>query len=512
MKPRTKPASRAHAYLLVLVLVYCAQESAQGSGTPTYSPVSFISEHSISVSGQELEYVATAGETLLKNDANEPVAAIWSTSYAVKSPDRKDRPVTFVFNGGPGSASAWLQMGLLGPKIVRIPGSPDSDDGAAPYALIDNPNSILDLTDLVFVDPVGTGYSRAVGSAKDVNFWSMYDDTLSMADFIHEWITANHRWNSPKYLLGLSYGSIRAVSLAHQLLNSPHDMSVNGLVLLGPALDLIGIDPIKGNPISHASYLPSMAAVAHYHQKAGAGISLREFVEEARQFSVSEYIPALIRGERLSIETKRNLAERYSYFTGLDPEYVLRSGLRVTIPRFRKELLRNQGLTVGSSDGRYVGREYDQAASDPLVGDPSAYKESSAYTAATNHYIATDLGVRMNRRYYLWNASVGRDWDWRPDLRDSPNAQHYRIAKRVRHIEVATKLASVMRRNEMMRVFVGVGYYDLITPFFDSERVFANFGIVPERIEMKHYESGHRIWTRDASRIALAKDLRDVFE
>ncbi len=499
---------------IVLVLTLClsfySHSGSMSEGRADFAAKSFVVENRVKAGGNTVRYIATSGETILRNQKDEATAAIWSTAYVKKDSAKENRPVTFVYNGGPGSAATVLHIGLLGPKIVDRQGSPKSDDGAAPYSLIDNPNSILDLTDLVFVDPVGTGFSRALGKANNADFWSMGADARSMGDFIYQWLKENQRWNAPKHILGLSYGTTRAVGVAHYLSLS-HGIDMNSLVLLGPALDLAGLSSVNNNILAYIGYMPTMATVAHYHGKAGKGKSMQEFAKEAREFALKEYAPALFLGNMMSSEGKAKVVERFSYFTGLSKDYISKSNLRVLVPRFRKELLRDQGLTIGYSDGRYTGDEYDDAASDPLMGDPSMYKESGLYSAGFHHYM-TQLGVDMPFTYKIWNSNVGKDWDWRPDVAAYSDPQRYRVAKRSGIIEVSSKLATIMRRNSDLKVFAASGMYDVITPFFDTERAFSNNGIVLDRIDLNYYLSGHRLWADNAARAALLSDIRDFYQ
>lgn len=489
---------------LLVVAVASQSQAARADG----EAAGFSTEHRIAISGKTVRYTATAGETLLRDGSGNPTAAIWSMAYVVDGAQDSMRPIVFVFSGGPGSASGAMNIGYLGPKIVRNAGSPTDDGGTAPFELIDNPNSVLDVADFVFVDPVGTGFSRALGAAENADFWSMSADTASMADFIHKWVTENQRWNSPKYILGLSYGSTRAVSLARKLSNPPHEMALNGLMLHGPALDFIALDPIVGNPLSYVSFFPTMAAIAHYHGKVGNNVPLDEFLEQARQFATADYFSALMAGSRLAETERRSVADQMSAFTGLESDFILNARLRVSVARFRTELFRDAGQVIGYSDGRYVSPSADPNASEPPDGDPAEFKESHSYGAAINRHLISDLGVRMDRPYKLWNATVGRDWTWSPDLSVFANPQAYRQAKRTSRIEVAGQLAWVMRRNKAIQVQVAVGYYDLYTPFFDSERVFANFGIDRSRIEINYYPTGHRLWYSNTARVALVADIR----
>ncbi|MEM1143382.1 MAG: peptidase S10 [Pseudomonadota bacterium] len=482
--------------------------SAGNAESESSDPAVFRSEHQLRTASGTVRYEAVAGESVLRDEGGNPTAYMWSTAYRGIGFPAAKRPVVFAFSGGPGAPAARLNLGFLGPKIVRIDGVPSADDGAAPFKLADNPLSPLDIADFVFVDPIGTGYSRAVGSSKDVDFWNMSADAKSMADFIFQWVTENKRWDSPKYLLGLSYGTTRAVAVAAKLAQSPYYLAMNGLVLHGPALDFIGLDPLTGNPLSYVGFFPTMAAIAHYHGKAGVGEPLEEFLAEARIFAHTDYFAALLAGSSATSQQQQIVAAKASEFIGLDAQYILNERLRVPVARFRKELLRDQGLTLGYSDGGYTALSVDMNASEPRSGDPSDYREDHSYGAGHAKHLSADLGVEITRPYHWWNPAVGRDWQWTPVLGAFSSAQAYRQAKRTGRIEVASQLASTLRENQDLRVQVGVGYYDLFTPFYDAERVFANFGIDNSRVEMNYYESGHRIWSRDEPREKLVGDLR----
>ncbi|WP_077338181.1 S10 family peptidase [Pseudocolwellia agarivorans] len=494
---------------LISGLMFCSNVMAANESSAEIKPKSFVSEHRIEAGGKTIRYIATAGETLLRDSSGKPTAAIWATSFVKKDAKKENRPVMFVYNGGPGSAAAILQIGLLGPKIVNRPDSPKGDDGAAPYSIIDNPHSILDLTDIVFVDPVGTGFSRVLGDASNKDFWGTASDARSMGDFINNWITINQRWNSPKHILGLSYGTIRAVSTADYL-SAAYGMDLNGLILMGTAIDLGGLASVDNNILAYIGYMPTMATIAHYHGKAGVGKTLEAFAKEAREFTIKEYVPALLLGEMMPAEERDKVAERFAYFTGLSKKYILQSNLRVLVPRFRKELLRDEGLTIGYSDGRYTGQEFDNAADEPVMGDPSNYRELSMYNAGYNHYLA-EIGVKMDTPYKLVNYNVGKNWDWQPDMKAFTDPQRYRVARRSLVSEVASKLGSLMRKNEDLDVMVASGLYDIITPFFNTERSFANNGIVLDRVNINYYESGHKIWIDTKSREKLSNDIRQFF-
>jgi len=464
-------------------------------------PKSFISNHQITNGGKLIKYKAIASETYLKNKSGEPVASIWSVAYIQNSTeDPSKRPVTFVFNGGPGSASVWLQMGMFGPQLVKVDSDAAKDDGAAPYILVENTNGILDLTDLVFIDPVGTGFSKVIGKGKVEDFWGLTEDANSVAQFMRQWVTKNNRWLSPKYIIGESFGTTRAAGVANALEGNGQNMALNGLILISQALDYAGSTSVHDNITSYLTYLPSMAATAWYHKKAGQGKSLESFVEECRNYTYNFYAPALYKGSLLTDAEKNEVAEKLSYFIGLDKKYILKSNLRILMPRFQKQLLAEEGLAIGRLDGRYMGDEVDKLTDGPHLGDPSSYQISSAYTASLNHFYASELGVKMDRPYLTSNGAIYGKWNWKPVAKESGWEPSY--------VNVTRKLSETMRRNTGMKVMVASGYYDLICPFFDAEYTFSRNGIEREKIKMVYYEAGHMMYTHQPDLIKLAQDVR----
>ena len=487
------------AFLFLANLVF-GQEK-KDSTKAILPPQSFVSNHTGFFGGKTIAYKATAKEIHLKNNKGEPVAAIWSVAYTLEGiKEMAKRPVTFVFNGGPGSASIWLQMGLLGPQIVKTDSDAKKDDGAAPYLLVDNKQALLDITDLVFIDPVGTGYSEVIGKGKTEEFWGLNEDAASISKFIRVWITENKRWISPKYIIGESFGTTRAVAVANTLEGGGQNMALNGLILISQALDYAGSTSVKDNITSFLTYLPSMAATAWYHKKVGQGQTLEAFMEECRQFTYNVYAPALYKGNLLDATAKNQIAEKLAYFTGLDKNYILKSDLMILVPRFQKQLLADKGLSIGRLDGRYLGDEKDDITQEPHLGDPADYQINSAFTAALNHYYADVLKITMNRPYLTSNNEVGQKWRWRtvPDGR----------AWEPWPVNVARKLGETMRRNTDMKVLVASGYYDLICPFFDTEYTFSRHGIVPERVKKTYYEAGHMMYLHESDLIKLAGDIR----
>lgn len=466
---------------------------------PVPEPRSFVTRHTGRFGGETVAYTATAGETYLRDDKGEPSASIFSFAYlkdGVKDP--ATRPVTFLWNGGPGSSSIWLHMGSMGPRRVAVP-SDAQPAGSPPYTVEDNEGALLDATDLVFVDPVGTGFSHALGKHQDKEFWGLNADADSVADFIRAWLTANKRWASPKYLAGESFGTTRAAAVAGRLEGGNRGISLNGLVLISEALDYEGSTPEPDNLISYVTYLPTEAATAWYHGKVkDAPKDLAAFLDEVRAFAVDEYAPALFKGNRLDPETRARIGKRLAHYLGLSEDYVERADLRVLADRFRKELLKAEGESVGRLDSRYVGHDLDATAAEP-DGDAASYGIDGAYVASFNDYLERELGVAMDRPYTV-SGRVGRDWKWRPVPEGRPWEPSY--------VDVTRDLSRALRRNPSLRVMVAAGYFDFATPFFDAETTFARHGIHADRVTFHHYQAGHMMYLHRPSLDALQSDIR----
>lgn len=473
-----------------------AVEAASGTEKPIPDPVMFETTHSGTFNGKRISYRVEAGETYINNEEDEPAASLFTISYT-KEDAGADRPVAFVFNGGPGSASVWLHLGLLGPKRAVVASNADADDGAAPYRMVDNPLSLLDVTDLVFIDPVGTGFSRAIGKGEGKDYWNEDGDKGSIGEFIRLWLNTHGRWNAPKYLIGESFGTTRAAYIAEDLTTGDVNIALNGLLLISQALDYEGSTSVHDNVYSYITYLPSMAAAAQYHGRAGQGVPQAEFLAEARAFARDEYAPALLKGAGLSAAEHDHIRDRLAYFTGLDPVYIERSDLRILMPRFQKELLRDQGLAIGRLDGRYAGDEADDVAERP-EGDAASYFVSSAYSALMNQYLIDELKVEMDRPYITSSREAGEGWRFGSE--DGSGEPSY--------VNSARQLTTAMRRNGALEVWVANGYYDMITPFFDAEITFARYGIPQDRVTMSYYPAGHMMYLHEPSLEAVAGDMR----
>jgi carboxypeptidase C (cathepsin A) len=444
--------------------------------------------------GQRIAYRATIADTILSSDDGKPEAVIVTTSY-VKTPADPSRPVFFIYNGGPGSGSVWLQMGAFGPKRVAIP-SDARDDGAPPYPLLDNPDSLLDVADLVFIDPPGTGFSHLTQGTDPKKYYGLRQDGRAVAEVIRRWINDNSRWSSPKYLGGESYGTSRTAMVVDELEGSTYnDVGLNGLILISTILDFAGREPTPGNEMAYVVTLPNMAAAAYYHGKVQAP-SVEAIVEEARRFAIGPFASALLKGQDLPAEERTSVRKELSRLTGLSEEYLEQADLRVTDQRFYKELLRDRGLTIGRLDARYTGKDYDNAGETP-DNDPSFYGIDAGYTAAINQWARETLGYETNREYQSI-GSVGGQWDW--SLGGGRGRQAY--------LNIAPLIGQAMRQNSQLRLFNAQGYYDFATPFFGAEYSLKRTGIPQDRITWKYYDAGHMMYVRDEDRAKLSADLR----
>jgi len=490
----------AFALFLVVGCAEAQDEAAENAsdGAVKDEPRHYEKKARITANGKSVSYKVIAGETFIKNDKGEPVASIFSTTYIADGfSDPRTRPVAFIFNGGPGSASLWLHMGVFGPKRVRLPSGPD-DDGAAPFDLIENPESLIDVADMVFIDPVGTGWSRVLGEAETDDYWGVKEDAASVREFIRRWLVENKRWNSPKYLIGESYGTTRSGALLQALESGWTDIAINGVVLISTVLNF-GFDATDaGNDVGYVGLMPSFSAVAWYHGKVDRDAwdgDLERFLADARAFATDEYMPALLKGQLMAPAARDAVAARLASFIGLSQTYVTRSHLRVPLRRFMRELLRDEGLAIGRLDARYTGVEVDGVGENPEY-DPSAYGIDAAYTAGILDYFSRDLGVDITEPYTTLGGV--RDWNW--DAADGGGRNSY--------VNVAPWIERAMRQNKDLRVLAANGYYDLATPFFGTEMTFSQPGFDRSRLTLTYYEAGHMMYIHQPSLEALAKDVR----
>jgi len=451
---------------------------------------SSTTEHTIKIGGQTIPYKAIAQTILLKDEKGEPEALLYSTSYIrtdVKDPST--RPLAFLYNGGPGSSSVWLHMGAFGPRRVITVNAGITPP--APYKAEDNGNSLLDKADLVFVDPIGTGFSHAVGKAQNKDFWGVDQDVKSLAQFINIYVTRYNRWNSPKFLIGESYGTFRSVALGNYL-QEQDNMYLNGIVLISSVLDLGTISFPPGHDEPYIYYLPSYAATAWFHKVLkDRPADVMAFVESARKFAMGEYAGALAKGDKLTDAEKADMAKKLSQFTGLSEDYLLKANLRVNLPQFMEELQRSRGLTTGRLDARFSGPTYDLLA-EYAEYDPQETAISGAFVSVFNSYVREDLKFGMDKTYMVAADGAGRQWDWkhRGDRQYGfPGAPN-----------VMNDLIQAVISNPHLKVEVENGIYDLATPFLATEYTMDHLGLAPNlrrNIKLQYYEAGHMMYVRD---------------
>ncbi|MGI5285484.1 S10 family peptidase [Nonomuraea polychroma] len=443
-------------------------------------------------------YTAVTGTMVLREevftdgtfDGLRPKAEMFVTAYTLDGADPLTRPVTFAFNGGPGSSSVWLHLGVFGPRRVVM-----GDAGALlppPYGLADNEESLLNVSDLVFIDPVSTGYSRAAEGEKAEPYHGFTGDLESVGELIRLWTTRNGRWMSPKFLAGESYGTVRAAGLADHL-QSRYGLYLNGVILISSVLDFVTGEFNEGNDLAYALYLPTYAAIAHYHGLHGSR-PLADVLREAEAFAERDYLWALARGSRLTREERAAAVARIAALTGLSEDYVDRVNLRIEHIRFFTELLRSRRLTVGRLDGRFTGWDPD-AGREHFSADPSMSAIMGPYSAALNHYLRAELGYANDLPYEVLTSRV-QPWSYK----------EFEGA----HVTVVDKLGAAMRANPHLRVHVACGYHDGATPYYAAEHTLAHLPVPAElagNVDVKYYEAGHMMYVHEPSRLRQSADI-----
>ena len=465
-----------------------------------------VTQHSLTIGGETLNYTVTTGTLVFREETpdrekefegEKPKAEFFFVAYAKDGvTDPAQRPLTFSFNGGPGSSSVWLHLGLLGPRRVMM----EFDGGLPkpPYQLTDNEFSLLDRTDLVFIDPVSTGYSRPVAGQKAKEFHGFKKDVESMGDFIRLYTTRYNRWLSPKFLIGESYGTTRASGLSGYL-QERHGLYLNGIMLISTVLNFQTIDFTPGNELPYVLFLPSYTATAWYHKALRVRRPLQKLLEEVQAFAVEEYAPALLKGDALPRHERQNILEKLARYTGLTEDYLERSNLRVPDFRFFKELLRARGRTVGRLDSRFLGIDANTLG-EGTQNDPSYTNIMGPYTAGFYDYVRRELNFEKDIPYEILNGQV---WPW-------SYAQHEN-----QFVSVAETLRQAMSINPHLKVFVANGYYDLATPYFATEYVFNHLGLdesLRGNVSMGYYEAGHMMYIHQPALEALKRDLAEFIE
>lgn len=488
------PDMRTILILLSLVAFLPAQDN--NDDAKEQGPEKATKQTTVTIDGQKIDYRVTASTLTLKSKSDEDRASIFHVTYErIGLEDRYKRPVVFAFNGGPGSSAVWLHMGALGPRIV--PTTPDGTKTLPPPLTVkENPHSILDVADIVFIDPVSTGFSRAAGKTKANEFHGVQGDIRSVGDFIRRWVTENDRWGSPKFLLGESYGGIRATGLANHL-QDEYGMALNGVVLLSSLMDFRTLRSSNADDLSYAVFLPGLTATAHYHRKISG--DRNALVEEARAYAFGPYYQALLKGAEIPDDEKEAVAAQLANFTGLPASLHFETNLRLSSTRFRKELLRDKELVLGRFDARIAWPGSDSSSDYPSY-DPSYSVAYSAFSTAINDYLSRDLGWTGHHPYKILTGDV-QPWNWG-------------TSNRV--LNMSRDLENALRDNPDLKVLVMCGYTDLATPPANMQYSMSHlFGIPDERreaIQFTWYEGGHMFYLNQPDLEKMRKDLVDFLK
>ncbi|WGM45892.1 hypothetical protein KOAAANKH_00757 [Brevundimonas sp. NIBR10] len=478
-----------------------ARDVAEGWAAPSATEAQSVTQHTVEAQGRTLRYTATAGTLTVRDADGKPTASVFYVAYTLNGAPASGRPVTFFYNGGPGSSSVWLHMGSFAPMRVQT-GDPETIR-PAPYAFGPNPETLLDKTDMVFIDAIGTGYSRPLGATPGSAFWGVDRDADAFSKAILRYVTKNSRWASPKFLFGESYGTLRSAAVAYQL--QDRGMALNGVVLLSTILNY-GIEQ-SGYDLGYVGYFPSYAATAWYHNRVpDRPADVADFVQKAREFAQGPYTAALAKGQLITPEERADIARQMSAFTGLSPAFLERANLRVDLDLFQKELLRDQRLTVGRFDSRYTGVDTNAAGASPDY-DASDTAISGAFIATFNDYVASQLHYETQMPYLVSAYSLpGFDWNWK---HRAPSGAEQIVP------DVGVDLSAAMRTNPYLRVLSLNGYYDMATPFFATEYDLAHMMLEPAQqrnLEFKYYPSGHMIYLNPQALHQLHGDLADFYD
>ena len=475
-----------------------AEPQQQARPTPVAAPDQkeeppVITKHSARVGGRQLNYTVTTGFMPIKNaTSGETEARIFFMAYTLDNPPA-NRPLMFSFNGGPGSASVWLHLGALGPKRVKM-----LDDGfmpPAPYETVDNEFSWLDQTDLVFIDPVGTGYSRATRPELASKFFSVNGDIDSIGEFIRMYLGRNERWQSPLYLVGESYGTTRAAGLSNHLFE--RGIALNGILLVSTVLNFQSIRFADNNDLPLVLIFPSYTATAWYHKQLPADLQvtpLRDVLRESEAFATNEFAPAMLKIDRLSASEKSALLDKFSSYSGLSRDFVDENNFRVDLGEFNKELLRKQRRSTGRLDSRFLGYDKDASGDGPDF-DPSMTAIRTPYTAVFNDYVRRELNFKSDLEYYILGGGISSPWNW------NTNNQY---------ADTSQALSSAMRKNPYMKIFVASGYYDMATPYFAAEYTVSAMNLDPQlrrNFSFAYYEAGHMMYIEKGSLKKLKEDI-----
>ncbi len=484
--------------LLPFLLVMTAWGQPAGAPKPLTEMKPVTRDQELMVRGKALKYRSTTGMMPLKNEQGEIEAQLFYVAYTVEG---ANRPLTVCFNGGPGAGSLWLHLGAIGPQRAAM-----NDDGSlppAPYKMVPNESTWLEKSDLVFVDPVGTGFSRARNQDTARRYFGVRGDIESIGTFVRNYLNQTKRWNSPLYVAGESYGTTRAAGLSQWLVD--HGIALNGVMLVSTVMNFQTLRFQRGNDLTYATHLPTYTAIAWYHKKLGPELQkdLRKAVEESRKFASGDYQALLFKGDTLTAEERKRGLDQLVRLTGLSREFLDRSDLRIEIQRFTKELLRDRGLTVGRLDGRLTGSEGSPTAETPSF-DPSLTAIRPPYTAVMNQYAREQLGWEEEKEYYALGGGITSAWDWGISQNGGQG-----------YADTAENLRAALERNPHMKVWIAYGYYDLATPFHAVEYTVSHMGLTPalrKNIKWTDYEGGHMMYIHVPSLKKLKTDVDQFYD
>jgi len=436
--------------------------------------------HQITVDGKLLKYTATAGRLPIKRGDGKIEAEMFYVAYTVDGQEAAKRPLTFAFNGGPGSASIWLHMGALGPKHVVL--QPDGFMPPAPYHMEDNPYTLLDKSDLVLIDAIGTGFSRAADTEMFKKFWGLKGDIEAFSEFIRLYITRNERWSSPLFILGESYGTTRAAGIAGYL--ADRGISFNGITLLSSVLNFETLEETNTNDQPYIFLIPSFTMIAAYHHKLAPDLAqdLNRARQESEQWAFSDYAQALAKGDALTPQEREKTIEQLARYTGLSKEVIDEANLRINVRKFTHYLLIDQKLRVGRLDGRYTGPDPNGLLDTPFY-DPTGSATQPPYTSVFNNYIRTELGYKTDMPYNVRAQTGGIQWDWGSASEGFP--------------DTASAMRQAIVKNPYLKILVMEGYYDLATPYFAANCALQHLDLPQkyrDNISYATYEAGHMVY------------------
>ncbi len=502
--------------MMLMLLISChifATVQVLAEETSLSSPLAIKTEetqirktHQLKIGTRTIEYESISGSlTTKKQEDLKEEASIYFTAYFAKqsTPVSAPRPITFCFNGGPGSSSVWLHMGCLGPKIINFS---DLRDNPIPGSYSDNPHTLLATTDLVFIDPVSTGFSRPATGVDAKNFHGVDSDIDSLAEFIRLFLTRFDRWDSPRYLAGESYGTVRVVGLAEKL-QDEYYIDCNGLILISSVLDFTTMDDYSlGNDLCYILSLPSYAASTWYHHKLPGELQnkkLQEFLAEVEEFTLHEYAPALLLGDKLSDDAKTTISKQLARYTAIPQETISLLHLRIPPALFMKSLLKTSGKVIGRYDARYTGDDSEQPSDSPTY-DPSFYAVAGLFTSGLQNYMYSDLGLKKEERYYILGHNV-QPWNW--SLKRQPAGLGY--------LNITNSLRSTMMKNSQLKVFVASGYFDMATPYFATDYTLDHLQLparLRQNIEQHYYEGGHMMYLNPNALKQFTEQLSAFFD